>query len=635
MTRRRIRTTALVSFFLCLSIPKATLAEGNVTQCRSLPSPTSGACDFTPGEGRLLIRADLLLPGEVLVNGEILVGDDGRIACAACDCSDAPGYAESRTLSCPGSTVSPGLIEGDQSGTFADNAPKDHGVERYEHRHDWRRGLGGHTVLNASSSGNQMLWAEFRALVAGTTSMMGSGSVPGLVRNLDRTGELDGVEGPRWRRNSFPLGDATGDSPPPCDNFEIRTPPLTGEPQHFTVAEGIDLRASNEHVCLSDDSGVAGGEDLIPDATMSQAIGLTAQQIQESAAKNASVAWTPRNDISLYGVTAAVTTLHYNDIPILLGTRWAATGSINLLRELACATEFNRDYLDGAFSERDLFHMVTLNTARAAEMDDDIGWLRPGTLADLVLWDSLGGQGYGVVTTGTEQQVLLTVKGGDPLYGDAALMEALGKTDPDCETVTVCGQDRRICAVGETGSPLPGDFTTPLAACGVPPAGERTCVPSRPDQLPTQPPSFTGARVAGDLDGDGMANEADNCPRVFNPGLAITGFQQEDSDGDGLGDACDPGPAALLVASFEPGFTVGGSVTGLSGSLGLSLNGGPALVIGADGVFTFARALDNGASYDVGVTSQPLGQTCTITGSSGTVELADVTDITITCAGDL
>ena len=83
MTRRRIRTTALVSFFLCLSIPKATLAEENVTQCRSLPSPTSGACDFTPGEGRLLIRADLLLPGEVLVNGEILVGDDGRIACAA------------------------------------------------------------------------------------------------------------------------------------------------------------------------------------------------------------------------------------------------------------------------------------------------------------------------------------------------------------------------------------------------------------------------------------------------------------------------------------------------------------------------------------------------------------------------
>ena len=595
MTRRRIRPAALLFLLLCLPFPMTAFSEDTVTQCRTLPAPTSGACDFTPGEGRLLIRADLLLPGEVLVNGEILVGDDGRIACAACDCSDAPGYDESRTLSCPGATVSPGLIEGDQSGTFADSAPQDHGAERYEHRHDWRRGLGGHTQISVPRGNNEILWAEFRALVAGTTSMMSSGSSPGLARNLDRVDGLDGIAEPRWRRSTFPLGDASGDSPPPCSDFNI-TSPTPGEPLHFTVAEGIDLRASNEHVCLSDDLGVANGEDLVPDGTMSQAIGLTVQQIKESAAKNASVVWTPRNDISLYGVTAAVTTLHYNDIPIALGTRWPATGSINLLRELACATEFSRDYLDGAFSERDLFHMVTLNTARAAGMEDDIGWLRAGTLGDLVLWDSRGGQGYGVVTGGTEQQVLLTVKGGDPLYGDAALMEALGKTDPDCETVTVCGQNRRICAVGETGEPLPGGFTSPLAACGIAPAGERSCVPSRPDQLPTQPPSFTGARVPTDLDGDGIANEADNCPRVFNPGLAITGFQQEDSDGDGLGDACDPGPAALLVAGFEPGFSIGGTVSGLFGSLGLSLNGGAPLVIGANGDFSFPNVLDDGAS---------------------------------------
>jgi hypothetical protein len=37
---------------------------------------------------------------------------------------------------------------------------------------------------------------------------------------------------------------------------------------------------------------------------------------------------------------------------------------------------------------------------------------------------------------------------------------------------------------------------------------------------------------AGDADGDGVANEGDNCPAVANP-------NQEDGDDDGVGDACE------------------------------------------------------------------------------------------------
>ncbi len=57
------------------------------------------------------------------------------------------------------------------------------------------------------------------------------------------------------------------------------------------------------------------------------------------------------------------------------------------------------------------------------------------------------------------------------------------------------------------------------------------------------------ADLGGDTDGDGVCDDDDNCPDVANP-------DQADSDGDGLGDACDegevPDPDALCAAADLP-----------------------------------------------------------------------------------
>jgi len=65
-----------------------------------------------------------------------------------------------------------------------------------------------------------------------------------------------------------------------------------------------------------------------------------------------------------------------------------------------------------------------------------------------------------------------------------------------------------------------------------------------------------------DLDGDGYANDADNCPDVFNP-------DQVDSDGDGIGDACDflsdfCEDAIDLCPGTVTGSTVGATTDGSS-----------------------------------------------------------------------
>ncbi len=82
-------------------------------------------------------------------------------------------------------------------------------------------------------------------------------------------------------------------------------------------------------------------------------------------------------------------------------------------------------------------------------------------------------------------------------------------------------------------------------------------------------------------------------------------------------------------------FTVSGTVTGLKGTgLVLQNNLGDDDAIGVSGSFSFATALESGASYSVSVKAQPASpaQTCTVDKGSGTIGAADVSDVAVTCA---
>ena len=101
-----------------------------------------------------------------------------------------------------------------------------------------------------------------------------------------------------------------------------------------------------------------------------------------------------------------------------------------------------------------------------------------------------------------------------------------------------------------------------------------------------------------------------------------------------------PGSAYFfeLGGTPPPTYTIGGHVEGLAGSgLVLQQNGGDNLAISADGAFTFATPLNDGASYAVTVFAQPgnPAQTCTVANGSGTVAGANVDDIAVTCTTDI
>ena len=81
-------------------------------------------------------------------------------------------------------------------------------------------------------------------------------------------------------------------------------------------------------------------------------------------------------------------------------------------------------------------------------------------------------------------------------------------------------------------------------------------------------------------------------------------------------------------------YTIGGTVSGLNSGTSVTLldNDGDSLKRTVNGKFTFKTALATGATYNVTVGTQPTGETCTVTGGSGTVGTKNVTTVKVACA---
>jgi hypothetical protein len=85
-----------------------------------------------------------------------------------------------------------------------------------------------------------------------------------------------------------------------------------------------------------------------------------------------------------------------------------------------------------------------------------------------------------------------------------------------------------------------------------------------------------------------------------------------------------------ITVTCQTFYSVGGTVTGLNGTLVLRNNGGDDLTVTASGAFTFAARVASGASYAVTVRTQPTGQNCSVAGGTGTAS-ANVTTVLVAC----
>ena len=89
------------------------------------------------------------------------------------------------------------------------------------------------------------------------------------------------------------------------------------------------------------------------------------------------------------------------------------------------------------------------------------------------------------------------------------------------------------------------------------------------------------------------------------------------------------------AALAAPAYSIGGTISGLAGSLVLKNNDADTLSLSANGGFTFPTKLASGASYNVAVATQPSGQSCVVANNAGTIGGGDVTNVAVNCSANI
>ena len=537
----------------------------DVVECSgAVPASSSGdVCDVVSGSGANVVLRGTVLSGDTIYeNGAVIVEggkENGKILYVGCDWEAQAEAMNAAQVNCAEGVISPGLVNAHDHITFnAHGKPVGHGDERFEHRHDWRKGKRGHTQVDhfgGKSNSENVLFAEMRHLLAGTTSLAGSGGAKGLLRNLDQSSNNGGLSDIRVDYSTFPLGDSGGAlKDTGCDyggGDGINVLQNTIYLPH--VAEGIDAESRNEFVCLAG----AGGADLIgPNTSIVHGIGLQANDIAQMAAEGTKLVWSPRSNIDLYGQTADIPTHTRLGVTVALGTDWIISGSMNTLRELQCADFLNKNYYNNTLSDRELWKMVTRNGAVALGVEDRLGTLEEGQIADIAIFDlSSKTSPYRAVIDAGVKEVVMVMRGGAPLVGEAAAIDALAGADAaKCEALEICSSSRKVCTELDTGftlQQLEANLDAPkryeLFYCDTPPE-EPSCLPARPGE-------YTGTTGGADIDGDGIEDAADSCPDIFNPKRPLDNNEQPNFDMDTQGDSCDICPISGpgdMCAMFDP-----------------------------------------------------------------------------------
>jgi cytosine/adenosine deaminase-related metal-dependent hydrolase len=151
----------------------------------------------------------------------------------------------------------------------------------------------------------------------------------------------------------------------------------------------------------------------------------------------------------MFNVTCKIRKMIRAGVNVTIGTDSSASGSANLLAEMRYDRELYRSMYGEDLNPEIIFRMVTANAAKAFWMDDRIGSLDEGKLADLLVIRAKDENPYENLLGAKMEDIELITIAGKPLYGELRFLELLnGKIPSGYTKITVDGRDMFV-----TGDP--------------------------------------------------------------------------------------------------------------------------------------------------------------------------------------
>jgi cytosine/adenosine deaminase-related metal-dependent hydrolase len=366
----------------------------------------------------------------VLRAGAVYVGDDGIIDAVQSSRKAPPaGYGNAPRIRTRGH-ITPGLI--DFHNHLAYNflplwsAPRD---TAYTTRDQWPNAATyGRDVSNPAqamgiaAAAAALRYAEVKAAAGGATAIQGS---PPLTRAF-----------PGWMLRNIEKEMIPGHGKEQLIyQAVIKAEPekLLAYSKHlakkrsfiYHLAEGTSPKLIGEYVDVRD-NGCAHANFVGIHSTA-----LTDKEFKDwagGASGPGTIVWSPFSNIWLYGSTTDVLAARRNGILVCLGSDWSPSGTKNLLGELKVASLWNDTQLGGELDAFELGAMATANAGDALKRcwGVDLGRVRAGALADLLINERVDDDPYANLLTVDERHVRLVMVGGRPALGLPSLMTAAG-----------------------------------------------------------------------------------------------------------------------------------------------------------------------------------------------------------------